>query len=41
MSDFIIFALAAVCGYLAGSINPAVIASKLFYKRDIRDQADG
>ena len=41
MSDFIIFALAAVCGYLAGSINPAVIASKLFYKRDIRDLGSG
>ena len=36
MSDFIIFALAAVCGYLAGSINPAVIASKLFYLTSVR-----
>lgn len=41
MSDIILFALAAICGYLAGSINPAVIISRLFYKRDIRDLGSG
>ena len=33
--------LAAICAYLLGSINSAIIVSKLFAKKDIRDFGSG
>mgnify|MGYP002621294162 CR=1 FL=1 len=41
MSDIFIFALSALSGYLAGSINPAILISKSLYKRDIRNVGSG
>ncbi len=34
-------ALAAICAYLLGSINSAIIVSKVFAKKDIRDFGSG
>lgn len=35
------FLIVALCGYLLGSINPAIIVSKLFMKQDIRKMGSG
>lgn len=41
MKYYILMAAAALIGYLMGSINTAVILSKLVYKKDIRLQGSG
>lgn len=41
MTHYILMAIAAVVGYLLGSINTAVLLSKLVYKNDIRTQGSG
>ena len=33
--------LAAICGYLLGSVNPAIIIGRLIYKKDIRKLGSG
>lgn len=39
--DVILFIAAAVCGYLVCGINPAIVISKLVYKKDIRECGSG
>ena len=42
--SFLLFAallLAAICGYLLGSVNPAIIIGRLIYKKDIRKLGSG
>ena len=39
--DVLSVILAAMCAYLLGSINSAIIVSKLFAKKDIRDFGSG
>ncbi len=41
MKYYILLAAAALIGYLLGSVNTAVILSKLVYKKDIRLQGSG
>ena len=41
MKYYILMAGAALLGYLLGSVNSAVILSKLVYKKDIRLQGSG
>lgn len=39
--DILLFIGAAVCGYLVCGINPAIVLSKLIYKKDIRTLGSG
>ncbi len=39
--DILLFIAAAVCGYLVCGINPAILISKLVYKKDIRTCGSG
>lgn len=39
--DIFLFIAAAVCGYLVCGINPAILISKLVYKKDIRTCGSG
>ena len=41
MSLFIKFAVIAFCAYMLGSINGAIITSKYYYKKDIREFGSG
>ena len=41
MMYYLLLGLVAVIGYLLGSINTAVILSKIVYKQDIRTQGSG
>lgn len=41
MKYYLLLTAAALIGYLLGSINTAVILSKLLYKKDIRLQGSG
>lgn len=41
MPDFIIIVVFALVGYLLGSVNAAVIVSKIIYKKDIREFGSG
>ena len=41
MLHYVLIALTAAAGYLLGSINTAVLLSKLIYKNDIRSQGSG
>ncbi len=41
MMYYVLLGLVAVIGYLLGSINTAVILSKIVYKQDIRTQGSG
>ncbi|MBR2724141.1 MAG: glycerol-3-phosphate acyltransferase, partial [Ruminococcus sp.] len=38
MKYYLFVAIVAIIGYLLGSINSAVILSKVIYKQDIRTQ---
>lgn len=39
--DIFLFIAAAICGYLVCGINPAILISKLVYKKDIRTCGSG
>lgn len=36
MGKIILYVVGAVCAYLVGGINPAIVMSKLIYHKDIR-----
>lgn len=39
--DIFLFIAAAICGYLVCGVNPAIVISKLVYKKDIRTLGSG
>ncbi|MGN0563437.1 MAG: glycerol-3-phosphate acyltransferase, partial [Candidatus Heritagella sp.] len=39
--EIFLFAAAAVCAYLIGGLNPAIVFSRRIYKRDIRTCGSG
>ena len=36
MGKIILYVVGAVCAYLVGGINPAIVMSKLIYHKDIK-----